>query len=50
MPFQPKENMKIAPVCRRLDIVNMNREERQNFFCKLDEIIFYKNNEEVRTI
>jgi hypothetical protein len=50
MPFQPKENMKIAPICRRVDLANMSQGERQDFFCKFDEIIFTKNTDEVNIL
>ena len=47
MPFQPKENMRIAPMIRRLDIANMTQDERQDFICKLDETIYTSNTDEV---
>lgn len=39
MPFQPKENMIIAPICRRIDIINMGNEERDEFIEALDKLI-----------
>ena len=47
MPFQTNEKMKIAPICRRVDFVNMTQAERQEYFCKFDEIIYIKNTKEV---
>lgn len=39
MPFQPKENMLIAPVCRRTDFLNMSSQEKEEFMRKLEEYI-----------
>lgn len=40
MPFQPKENMTIAPVCRRDDFLKMNQQEKTDFMKKIDDLIF----------
>ncbi|CAF0817101.1 unnamed protein product [Brachionus calyciflorus] len=44
MPFQLKENMTCAPLCRRDDYVHMNDEQREEFFTNLDN--FIHNSEE----
>ena len=40
MPFEPKPNMKIAPLCRRFDVACMDEEEHDEFIRKLDEELF----------
>lgn len=40
MPFQPKENMTVAPIFRRTDIQNMSQEERQQFYDDTFKAIF----------
>ena len=44
MPFQPKENMTIAPVCRRDDIIKMTDEERKEFIKKIDDLVLNDTN------
>lgn len=39
MPFQPKENMIIAPICRRNDLIQMSNEDHEAFLKNLDESI-----------
>lgn len=46
MPFQLKENMIVAPLCRRTDILNMNEEQRSDFISKLDHYIQFPEDSE----
>ncbi len=40
MPFQPKENMTIAPISFRKDFLLMNHDERAEFYKSIDESVF----------
>lgn len=40
MPFQLKEHMKIAPICRRPDLLNMSPEEVKEFLNNMDQHVF----------
>ena len=46
MPFQLKENMIMAPICRRTDILNMNEEQRADFISRLDHYIQFPEDSE----
>lgn len=45
MQFQLKENMHLAPICRRNDFTNMNCEQKEEFIQNMVKLIF--NTEEV---
>jgi hypothetical protein len=40
MPFQPKPNMTIAPVCRRPDLVHMDETERDEWLKRIGQELF----------
>lgn len=39
MPFQLKENMHLAPICRHIEFSKMNQEQREEFIMNLDSLI-----------
>ena len=47
MPFQLKENMSVAPICRREDFARMTSEEREQFIQNLDNLILKPKSEQV---
>lgn len=46
MPFQPKPNMYIAPLCRRQDVLAMTEEEHEEYIRTLDEALFNSENKQ----
>lgn len=46
MPFEPKPNMTIAPLCRRSDLINMTEDEHNEYIHKLDEQMLYRTDDD----
>ena len=46
MPFQPRENMTLAPLCRRADLARMSSEEREAFIKQLDQHILDQSHDQ----
>ena len=47
MPFQLKENMIVAPICKREDVAKMDSEQREDFIRRLDQFVFDGQSDQV---
>jgi len=48
MQFQLKENMYLAPICRRNDFIYMNTEQKEEFIQNMVKLVFNTEENELK--